>query len=137
MKMSESHCGLKASEETKKKHRVITLEKVKLLGGFPKFSPRACKFIDILNGCMGWNLQHALNGGEIELGGYMVDGYDRGYNIIFEYDEPKHNGLYEKKRDFIRQQNLIKEVAPSLFLRYDESSKILYDAETESPIEIC
>jgi hypothetical protein len=137
MKMSDSHRGMITSDETKKKHRMRTLENVKLLGGFPKFNPKACRFIDKLNECIGLNLRHALNGGEVEFGGYMVDGYDENQNVIFEYDEPKHNGISKKKRDFIRQQNLIKVAYPALFLRYDEASQRLYDAETKSQIPIC
>ena len=136
-KMSESHTGLKCSIETKHKHRIITLEKVKKLGGFPKYNPNACKFIDNINKCIGLNLQHALNGGEVKLYGYMVDGYDKEKNIIFEYDEPGHNRRWKQKKDIIRQETLIKKICPVLFLRYDESSQRLYDVITSSNIEVC
>ena len=32
-------------------------------------------------------MQHALNGGEVRIGNYWVDGYDKENKIIFEYDE--------------------------------------------------
>jgi len=35
-------------------------------------------------------LQHAENGGEFEVAGYYLDGYDKNLNIAFEYDEPGH-----------------------------------------------
>ena len=100
-----------------------------LLGenGARNFNPKACKFIDNLKKERGWNLQHALNGGEVELYGYFVDGYDKERNIIFEYDEPKHNQISFKKKDIIRQNNLIKKIDPHLFLRYDEQWNKLYE----------
>lgn len=59
--------------------------------------------------------------------GYLVDGYDREKNAVFEYDEPKHNTLSIKKKDIIRQTQIIKFLNPSNFFRYDEKSKVLYD----------
>ena len=41
--------------------------------------------------------QYEFNGGEIVVSGYSLDGYDKEKNIVFEYDEPKHNILSIKK----------------------------------------
>lgn len=58
--------------------------------GKPNYSIKACKYIDVLNEKMNWNLQHAENGGEIRIVKYFPDGYDKDLNIVFEYDEPFH-----------------------------------------------
>ena len=54
------------------------------------YSIKGCKYIDELNKKNNWNLQHALNGGEFEVDGFFLDGYDNNLNIAFEYDESKH-----------------------------------------------
>ena len=128
--------GKHHTEETKYKLRVAKIEDLKkkniLLGkdGARNFNSKACEFIDNLNKERGWNLQHALNGGEVELYGYFVDGYDKERNIIFEYDEKRHNETYWKNKDIIRQNNLIKNIDPSLFLRYDEQWNRLYEVKS-------
>jgi ribosomal protein S14 len=128
--------GKHHTEETKYKLRVAKIEDLKkkniLLGkdGARNFNTRACEYIDKLNKEKGWNLQHALNGGEVELYGYFVDGYDKEKNIVFEYDEKKHNETYWKNKDIIRQNNLIKNIDPSLFLRYDEQWDRLYEVKS-------
>ena len=53
-------------------------------------------------------------GGEIQLYGYFVDGYDKERNIIFEYDEKKHyksNGNLNNK-DIYRQNLIIERYQP-------------------------
>lgn len=96
------------SENTKLKIRLSIIEDLRKKGvkfgcvGASNFNSKACQFIDRLNQEKGWNLQHALNGGEVQLYGYFVDGYDKKRNIIFEYDE-------------------------SLFIRYDERNNNLYE----------
>jgi hypothetical protein len=133
LNLSISNKGKKRSEETKYKIRLATINDLKRKGivfgceGSNNFNPNACLFIDKLNIERGWNLQHAKNDGEIELYGYFVDGYDKERNIIFEYDEPRHNKTNKKQKDLIRQNNLLKEINPSHFLRYDEKSDLLYD----------
>lgn len=100
--------------------------------GKPNYNINACKFIDLLNDVYGWNLQHALNGKEICLGGYFPDGYDKDRNIIFEYDEPHHyyaDGklkLEDKDRedDILRFLNS-RSIKPQ-FIRYDLKRDKLY-----------
>lgn len=90
---------------------------------------KACDYFDKLNKEMGWNLQHALNGGEIIICGYWIDSYDKEKNIIVEYDEPKHyidiqNNILNNK-DFYRQLTLIIHLKCK-FYRYNEKTNNLY-----------
>lgn len=134
--------GKPATEEQKYKNRVATIKDLQRKGIFPgcefskNYNPKACKFIDEIGKKLGYNFQHALNGGEIELYGYFVDGYDKEKNIIVEYDEPKHNLPPQIKKDMLRQENLIREIKPTLFLRYNEEFKKLYDCQTGLEINI-
>lgn len=132
LKLSVSNSGKTRSDYTKYKIRLATiadLQRKGIVGVSKNHNPIACKFIDELNKINGWNLQHAQNGGEVELYGYFVDGYDKQRNIIFEYDEPEHYRGYKHRRDLIRQENLLREVTPSLFLRYDEKNNKLYEVK--------
>jgi hypothetical protein len=91
------------------------------------YNPKACEFIDKLNKENGWNLQHSLNGGEVIVSGYFLDGYDSDKNIVFEYDEYYHNLKRQKQKDLIRQQRIIDKILPKSFFRYDERNNRLYD----------
>jgi len=138
-KLSDSHKGKTHSIESKYKCRLALINRLKKRGielGKVSYNPQACQFIDQLNKERGWNLQHALNGGEVELYGYFVDGYDKERNIIFEYDEPPHQNLIIKNKDIIRQKNLIDKLKPSVFLRYDEKDRVLYDVITDKKYSI-
>src|SRR5438445_8447187 len=64
----------KHTEETKLKRRLAMVESLRKKAIVPSFNPIACMFIDELNRCNDWHLQHAKNGGEIPLHGYFVDG---------------------------------------------------------------
>ena len=44
------------------------------------------------------------------INGYIVDGYCKKLNIIFEIDESYHNNKKYKQRDKIRQRNIEKEL---------------------------
>ena len=117
------------SVETKRKIRESHVKRILSIGICPRYNPKASQFINELNNKNKWNLQHALNGGEIHLCGYFIDGYDKEKNIIFEYDEPSHynhnNNLKEK--DLKRQEEIINYIKPSKFLRYNEKINTLYD----------
>ena len=123
--------GKHHTEESKQKTRESTIKYIKnLFGNFrTRYNKSACKYIDKLNKENHWNLQHAENGGEFQINGYFVDGYDKDLNIVFEYDEPKHykdiqnNILIEK--DIQRQNNIIKSLHCE-FWRYNESLNLLY-----------
>jgi hypothetical protein len=133
-KISNSLKGKKksviCSENTREKRRVLKLEQIKQTFGGISFNPKACEFIDKLNKKYGWNLQHALNGGEKRITGYSVDGYDKEKNIVFEYDEKHHYYVVDetlKPKDVQRQQRIINKIQPTLFIRYNEQKQKLYD----------
>lgn len=116
------------SEKTKEKLRKRRWKQIEKLGvKNANFNPRACEFIDKLNKEKGWKLQHALNGGEVKISWYSVDGYDRERNIVFEYDEKSHNSYRYKQNDLLRQKRIIEKVNPLLFIRYDEKNNKLYE----------
>lgn len=125
------------SENTREKLRKHRWEQIAKKGiKMANFNPKACNYIDNLNKCMGINLQHALNGGEIKVSWYSLDGYDKTKNIVFEYDEKYHESPSYKENDKIRETRIIKNINPILFLRYNESKNELYDSITNIPIEI-
>lgn len=106
--------GISLSEEHKKSISDSTKKYLKntIKNGGARYSIKACEYIDKLNIEMGWNLQHAENGGEIIIGHYYLDGYDKNLNIAFEYDENKHHYGYDdelsdedkKKMEYIKKK---------------------------------
>jgi len=127
--------GQKISEAKKGKRftiqHKIALRKAKLefnnlyLVHGPSFNPNACKYFDELNKQKGWNLQHALNGGEYSIKnlGYWADAYDKEKNIIVEYDELHH---YDKSGNLkLKDVDRMKKIIYTLnckFLRYNEKT---------------
>lgn len=130
MKRSENMTGSKnhrygkcLSEQHKQKLRIAVINRIQKYGITAKnFNPKACQFIDVLNKEKGWSLQHALNGGEVQICGYCVDGYDKDKNIIFEYDEKIHQQPNKKLKDLIRQKRIVDCINPIMFIRYDEKN---------------
>lgn len=117
---------------SKRKLRESMIEYIKRTGNGEfgqHYSKKACEYIDNLNEEMGWNLIHALNGGEKQVCGYFLDGYDEELNIAFEYDEKRHyEDVYNNilcERDIKRQEEIIKELGCS-FYRYNETLNIFY-----------
>lgn len=108
------------------------LKRVKGMGGICNYNPKACRYFDKLNEEKKWNLQHALNGGEIHIIGYSLDGYDKEKNIVIEYDEFLHK--YKKEKDLKRQQEIIKHLNCE-FYRYDEKEKTLLNVHPFSKPE--
>jgi len=92
--------GKHHSEETRRKMREAALNRVT-----PNFNPIACQRIDEYGHKYGYHFQHALNGGEVHIIGYSVDGYDKGKNVVIEYYEKKH--LRMKKQDARRKRRII------------------------------
>jgi len=120
------------TEKTKRilREKMISYIKENNYGSFGQhYSKKGCEYIDKLNEEMGWNLKHALNGGEYEVCGYFLDGYDEKLNIAFEYDEPRHyENVYENrllKKD-VERQNEIKDFLHCEFYRYNEKIGLLY-----------
>lgn len=123
--------GLIMSETEKEKRRLGIINYLKKIKKDfkPQYSINGCKYIDKLNEEKHWNLQHAKNGGEVEINGYFVDGYDKELNIVFEYDEKHHykdvfNNILNNK-DIQRQNNIINELHCE-FWRYNEYMNLLY-----------
>lgn len=99
------------------------------LGVRPNFNKKQIDYINQLNIDKGWNLQHAMNGGEKFILHYFVDGYDEKNNIVFEYDEKKHyidveNNILRDKD--IKRQNDIISYLHCDFYRYNEKMKLFY-----------
>ena len=117
----------KFTEELREKLRNAKLKQIRQLGTKYTYNPNACKFIESFGKKNGYNFQHALNGGEIIVSGYSLDGYDKEKNIIFEYDEPKHNCISVKKNDQIRENRIIEKIKPKMFIRYNEEYDELYE----------
>lgn len=125
--------GKKHTEASKEKIRKAALENIsnKFGGIQANFSVKACKYIDNLNKSNNWNLRHALNGGEVRIGNYFVDGYDEKLKIIFEYDEQKHYKDYInnvlKEKDVLRQNKILEILGGGWsFYRYNEKIDKFY-----------
>ena len=119
------------SKESKEKMCISALKYLKSLKNIksPRYNKSSIKYIDNLNETKNWNLQHAENGGEFQIGGYFLDEYDKELNIAFEYDESNHyidsqnNILCERDKE---RQNYIIEKLKCEFWRYNEEMDILY-----------
>ena len=127
----KSFLGKTHSNESKEKMRKSTLNYLKECRDFkgPRYNKASIRYINQLNEQFGWNLQHAENGGEYEIGGYYIDGYDKEKNIVFEYDEPRHyvdinNNILTDKD--IERQNYIIEKLNCEFYRYNAKKDDLY-----------
>lgn len=142
LKLSISHMGKssgmkgkKHSPEARFKIRTAILDNLSKQGISHKSNPIACKFIDELNKSNGWNLQHAGNGGEVQVYGYLLDGFDSKRGIVFEYDEPRHHLKKKKEKDRIRQNDIFQHFASANksieFWRYDERYEKLYRVTPE------
>ena len=118
-------------DESKEKLRKSTLEYLYKMKDIkcPRYNVKSIEYINLINDKYGWNLQHAENGGEVEICGFYVDGYDKDLNIVFEYDEPNHykdvkNSILKNKD--IERQNIIIEKTGCTFYRYNEYIDLLY-----------
>ena len=72
----------------------------------PGYNKSACKLFDEIINRTGYNIQHALNGGEyyIEKLCYWIDGYDKENNIVYEFDEERHFSYGKLKEKDINSQ---------------------------------
>ena len=131
------HRGCPHSPSWRAKMASIMREKKGIMEVQCNFNESACRFIDRLNAQKGWNLQHALNGGEIRIGPYSLDGYDRDRNIAFEYDEDctRHNSKNGKLKDRCRQAFIIEKTGCE-FWRYSERDDLLYRVDPEENMRI-
>lgn len=104
----KARLGQKLSESTKKKLRLLAIQRIQRQHGqiFPNYNPEACRLIEEYGRKHGYNFQHAENGGEFHIKdlGYWVDGYDEEQNTVIEYYESHHykDGKL-KERDLMRE----------------------------------
>lgn len=134
-KLRNIRLGKKMSDKTREKMREIKLNNIKELGGFPSFNKKACNFIDSIKNKLSYNFQHALNGGEFNICGYSVDGYDKNNNVIFEYDEKRHENPTRKLKD-LKRMEIIKNKLNCEVIRYSERFNKLYKSYSTHSIPI-
>jgi hypothetical protein len=122
----------KMSFEEKLKRRIGAINYIKSTKAEckPRYNKNSIIYINELNKKMSWNLQHAENGGEIQIDGYFLDGYDKENNIAFEYNERSHykdpfNNILKKKD--IERNNYIKDKLKCKFYIYNEFTDCLYE----------
>jgi hypothetical protein len=122
--------GKHHTEETKELKRNIALDNLKKLGKIG-VGKNACDYLDKLSSETGWDLQHAKNGGEFRLCGYLVDGYDSKRNIVVEYDEPFHYTVDGKlKQKDVDRMKKIMQHTNCKFYRYNERTKEFYECKS-------
>ena len=95
--------GKRHSVKTREKMRETTLGRVT-----PNFNPTACQKIEEYGKKHGYHFQHALNGGEVHVIGYSLDGYDSEKNVVIEYYEKRHQR--RKKQDEQRKKQIIQQL---------------------------
>lgn len=87
------------------------------------YNKEACEFIEKINLEKGFNFQHQLNGGEVQVGPYFLDGYDKERNLVFEYNEIDHYLRQEKiEKDEYRRNYIIKQLNCNFFT-YNEKEQ--------------
>ena len=126
--------GKHHTEKTKQKLREAYIKRLSAYGASANFTEKACCYLDKLNKENNWNLQHGMNGGEVIICGYYVDGYDKERNIVVEYDEKGHyidvfNNIL-KQKDIERQNNIILSTNCT-FYRYNEVTDKLYEVKID------
>lgn len=110
-KTFEEIFGPERAAEMKLNMRLRLKKQIEETGGkmIPNYSRLACLHFDIIMEETGTFIQHAQNGGEFQILGYFVDGYDKENNIVYEWDERQHfnfDGTYIE-RDVRRQAEIV------------------------------
>lgn len=95
--------GSKRNEKTKNKQRSIKLKKFQELGISACVDKGSKEYFDRLNK-KGFSFKPKVF---IDIG-YVADGYDENKHIWIEYDTPYHNSKYQRNKDKMRQENIIK-----------------------------
>ena len=124
-KICQKLTGIVRREDTKEKLRILRLQQISDQGVVRCFNKNACDFIDAFGIKRGFSFIHGNNGGEIMLNGYMVDGYDKERNIVFEYDEDKHEAFKQKMKDLKRTDRIISKIGCKI-LRYSQKYNRFY-----------
>lgn len=113
------------SEEAKQKQRLLgraqRIREIEERYGqiMPSYNPAACKVIEEYGATHGYDFLHAENGGEVQILGYFVDGYDENKNVVIEYYEKRHNKT--KNRDGRRQQEITNHLGCEFIIIWDET----------------
>jgi hypothetical protein len=71
------------------------------------YNPASIPIIEEYGIANNYTFQHAENGGEVNLAGYLVDGYDIENNVVVEYYEKFHYNKSKIEKDAIRQQRIM------------------------------
>ena len=111
-------------EDRIKKSKAFIRNKEKLGSVRYGYNPQACLYFDKLNSEKNWHLQHALNGGEIRIGPYSLDAYDKEQNIVVEYNEPAHHNPKRIQHDIHRNRYIYEQLNCDFYI-YDELSNEL------------
>ena len=119
------------TKEERQRRRERCILRIKNFGRICNFNKKACDYFDILNKERNLNLQHAMNGGEVNVLGYFLDAYDKEKNIVVEYDEPKHYISGKLRKGDIKRQTDIINYLHCKFFRYNEQKDILYEVINE------
>lgn len=82
----------------------------------PNYNSTACRLFDEINRELGWNGQHAENGGEYQVRGWFLDYYEPTQNVIIEFDEPHHKRTRRQKKDVLKETE-VKETLGCRFYR--------------------
>lgn len=125
LKISSKILGMRRSDITKEKLRIAKLNQLQSQGICRSYNPVACQFISEFGNKYGYDFQHGMNGGEVMLAGYMVDGYDKSKNVVFEYDEPKHENFNRKMKDLERISRIIQKMNCQV-IRYSKRYNMFY-----------
>jgi hypothetical protein len=124
------------SNETRQKMRLSAINRMNERYGqvSPNYNLVACQLFEDINRELGWNGQHAENGGEffIKELGYWVDYYEPNRNIVIEFDERHH--IRQQEKDKQREQQ-ITQFLNCKFLRITDTMKREFIYESCRKIE--
>jgi DNA-directed RNA polymerase subunit RPC12/RpoP len=95
--------GKTISNETKRKIRIAVCERLRKLGIVAGKDKGANEWFSKINQ-QGYNFEQGYH---LKEQGYFADGYDKENHIWVEYDTSYHNILRQKKKDLVRQNNII------------------------------
>jgi hypothetical protein len=116
----------KYSDECRQKMKISAIKRIKTQGGVTTFNKKACSFIENCGNKLGYKFQHALNGGELWIDEFSLDGYDKEKKIAFEYDEPYHEKRKHKFLDIGRTKKRLKSGKVKEVIRYSHKYNKLY-----------